>query len=104
SGDLASALAGRGIDVLTATLYAMKQAEAFPAGVREALVAGGIAGALFFSARTAAAFAALATGPDFILPKTMLHCLCLSENCAAPLMENHFLRIALADHPSHEAM
>jgi uroporphyrinogen-III synthase len=104
SGDLATALKPRGIDVLTATLYAMEKAKTFPAGVREALVAGEIAGALFFSRRTAEAFSDLATGSDFILARTMLGCLCLSENCAEPLMENRYLRIALADHPSHEAM
>ncbi|WP_196260221.1 uroporphyrinogen-III synthase [Pelagibacterium limicola] len=104
SGSLGAALKPHSIDVLVATLYAMEQVPALPAKARAELVAGEIAGALFFSRRTAEAFARLATGPDFILPKTMLHCLCLSENCAEPLVEHHFLRIALADHPSHEAM
>lgn len=104
TGDLGLALAPYAIPVVSATVYAMDQADAFPQPVRDALVKGEIAGALFFSARTADAFAKLTTGPDFIVPRTMLHCLCLSENCAAPLTRAHFVRIGLADHPSHEAM
>lgn len=104
SGDLEGLLRPKGIPVLTATIYAMEQARTFPDGVRAALIAGGIAGALFFSRRTAEAFANLADGPDFAGIKPQLHCLCLSENCAQPLIQSRFLRVALADHPSHEAM
>lgn len=104
SGDLAGALAPHGIEVRSATLYAMEQARALPPAVQAQLASGEIAGALFFSRRTAEAFANIAAGPDFTAVKAALRCLCLSENCAEPLIENHFPRIALADHPSHEAM
>lgn len=104
TGDLGLALKPHAIPVLSTTFYAMEQAKTFPPGVREALVEGDIAAALFFSARTADSFSRLAAGPDFIVTRTMLHCLCLSENCAAPLTQSHFLRIALAGDPSHEAM
>lgn len=104
SGDMVGALAPHGIEVLTATLYAMEQARALPSAIRAHLTSGEITGALFFSRRTAEAFANIATGPDFSTAKTALGCLCLSENCAEPLIARHFLRIALASHPSHEAM
>lgn len=104
SGDLAGLLAGHDIRVRTHILYEMVPAERFPRGVLEQLVNEEIAGALFYSRRTAAAFAALCNGHDFAPLKTKLSCLCMAENCAQPLLEHHFLRIALADHPDGRAM
>lgn len=104
SGDMAGALAAHGIKVLGATLYAMEQARALPPAIRAQLVAGEIEEALFFSRRTAEAFARLAAGPDLAATRARLGCLCISANCAEPLVESHFPRIALADQPSHEAM
>ena len=36
--------------------------------------------------------------------KAKLGMLCLSESVAAPLIAAHFVRVALADHPSEDAM
>src|SRR5690606_24457705 len=56
SGDLARALAPHGVMVIGAPVYAMHQAPQFSAGFDM----GGLDGALFYSRRTAEAFAALA--------------------------------------------
>lgn len=102
SGDLAGLLAPSGITVETRVIYEMAAATRLPSGIAERLMGGDIAGALFYSRRTAEIFAGLVEGLDFL--RTRLACLCLSENCAAPLISRHFPRIALADYPSGEAM
>lgn len=104
SGDLAALLAPAAIAVDTCVIYEMAAATRLPAGLAERLMGQEIAGALFYSRRTAEIFSTLLQGPDFLPLRTRLACLCLSENCAAPLISRHFLRIALADYPSGEAM
>lgn len=104
SGDLAGLLAPRGIEVETRVLYEMEAAKRFPHGVLESLMDGDVAGAVFFSRRTAQVFAGLLEGIDFLPVKTRLYCMCLSENVAEPLVQARFVSIGLADYPSHEAM
>lgn len=104
SGDLAGLLAGRGIKVSTHVLYEMIAVERFPSGIADKLHGGNIAGALFYSRRTAEVFASLCAGDNFAPVRSGLEALCLSENCAAPLIERRFVRISLADYPSGEAM
>lgn len=104
SGDLAGRLSAAGIDVDTRVLYEMQPASALPAALAERLATGTIQGAAFYSRRTAEIFATLLAGPDLAAARENLHCLCLSENVAQPLVEAGFPRIGLADAPSHEAM
>jgi uroporphyrinogen-III synthase len=105
SGDLAKSLAPYGVMVVTARVYEMVAAPELPDGLLAALAAGEIGAALFYSRRTAETFIAKAAA--FHLPrsvKTRLGMLCISERVAAPLIEERFVRIGLADYPSEEGM
>ena len=99
--DLGKALAPHGVMVITAAVYEMAPAAALGETARAGLTSGAITAALFYSRRTAETFARLAGD---LTHRTRLGMLCLSESVAAPLMAAHFVRVALADHPSEEAM
>ena len=101
AGDLGKALAAHGIMVITAPVYDMVPAVTLDEAVRTELASGTISAALFYSRRTAETFAGLAAD---LRDRTKLSVLCLSEAVAAPLVAAHFVRVALADHPSEEAM
>lgn len=104
AGDLAKSLAPYGVMVITAQVYAMNAVASLPLDIREALVSGEIAAALFYSRRTAETFVRLA-GDGLGRPaRTRLGMLCLSEAVAEPLVDAHFVRVGLADYPSEEAM
>ncbi len=103
-GDLAGALAPTGIMVLSARLYDMQPVTSLPSPIMTELAAGTIPAISFYSRHTAASFCALV---DTLLDRegrAAMTMLCLSENVAEPLIDNHFTRIALADYPSEEAM
>lgn len=104
SGDLAGALAPHGLMVVTSPVYEMVAEPRLAAEVTQGLAEGAFGAVLLYSRRTAEIFCALAAPivPD--RSKRNLPLLCLSENVAAPLIENRFSRILLADHPSEEAM
>jgi uroporphyrinogen-III synthase len=105
SGDLAKSLAPYGVMVVTARVYEMIAAPALPDDLLASLAAGEIGAALFYSRRTAETFIDKAAA--FHLPravKTKLGMLCISEQVAAPLIEERFVRIGLADYPSEEGM
>jgi uroporphyrinogen-III synthase len=104
SGDLAKSLAPYGVMVITAQVYAMNAVVSLPLDVRDALVAGEIDAALFYSRRTAETFVKVAGEGLGRSVKTRLGMLCLSEGVAEPLVEAHFVRVGLADYPSEEAM
>ena len=104
SGDLARSLAPFGIMVITSHVYAMHPVAALPDGFAEQLADGRIGAALFYSKRTAETFVALAGDVLGREAKRRVGMLCLSEAVAAPLVDAHFVRIGLADHPSEEAM
>lgn len=104
SGDLAHALAPHGLMVVTTPVYEMVAETELPSNTAEALRDGRLGAVLVYSRRTAEIFCTLARP---VLPEAQrrdLPILCLSENVAAPLIENRFSRILLADHPSEEAM
>lgn len=104
SGDLAQALAPHGIMVVTATVYDMVAESGFPDETLAALESGALSAALIYSRRTAEIFCRL-VGPRLgAAKKRQLAVLCLSENVAQPLVENHFTRVHLADRPDEEAM
>ncbi|WP_417307760.1 uroporphyrinogen-III synthase [Devosia sp.] len=103
TSDLGRALAPTGRMVITAEVYAMVAASELPEAVASAIASGRVAAALFYSTRSAAVFAQLTAGLPRQL-KARLGVICLSEAVALPLVDAHFVRVALADYPSEEAM
>ena len=104
SGDLARSLAPFGKMVITTPVYAMKPVEAVDPGLVEQIREQAISAALVYSRRTAETFVRLVSPVLAPAARARLGMLCLSEAVAAPLIDAHFVRIALADHPSEEAM
>jgi uroporphyrinogen-III synthase len=104
SGDLAKSLAPYGVMVITTQVYAMNPVAALPLAIREELAGGTIGAALFYSRRTAETFVRLAGSGLGRETRARLAVLCISEGVAEPLVDAHFVRIGLADHPSEEAM
>lgn len=104
SADLARSLAPFGKMVITAAVYGMDPVEAIDPAVLAALADGGIGAVLVYSRRTAEAFVDIVTPKLDRATRTRLGMLCISEAVAAPLIDAHFVRIGLADHPSEEAM
>ncbi|HWV21812.1 MAG TPA: uroporphyrinogen-III synthase [Devosia sp.] len=104
SDDLAQALAPHGILVVTATVYDMVAESDFPDSTLRALESGGFGAALIYSRRTAEIFCRVVGQRLSAAKKRDLTLLCLSENVAQPLVEEHFTRVHLADRPDEEAM
>jgi uroporphyrinogen-III synthase len=90
--------------VITSQVYAMNVAAELPAQILGELEDGSIDAALFYSRRTAEAFARLCEGRLSRLARLELGMLCMSEAIAEPLIDAHFVRVGLADYPSEEAM
>jgi uroporphyrinogen-III synthase len=103
TGDLAKSLAPLGIMVVTARVYDMPAITEIPQETLDEIEAAKLAAALFYSRRAAQTFAAL-TEALSAKGRSRLAVLCLSENVAAPLIANRFVRASLADYPSEEAM
>lgn len=104
SGDLARSLAPFGKMVITAPVYAMVQVEAVDPGLVAEMRGGTIGAVLIYSRRTTESFVRLVSPELAPAARARLGMLCISEAVAAPLIDAHFVRIALADHPSEEAM
>lgn len=104
SGDLARSLAPFGKMVITAPVYAMVPVEAVDPAVLEQMREEAIGATLIYSRRTADRFVQLVSPKLAPAARARLGLLCISEAVAAPLIDAHFVRIALADHPSEEAM
>ncbi|ODT80019.1 MAG: hypothetical protein ABS76_17675 [Pelagibacterium sp. SCN 64-44] len=104
SGDLAHALAPFGLMVVTTPVYEMVAMTALEPPIPARLQESHFGAVLFYSRRTAEIFCQLAGSVLPLGQRRDLAMLCLSENVAAPLVENRFTRILLADHPSEEAM
>ena len=103
SADLGKSLAPFGRMVITAEVYAMNPVVTLPDGLAERL-GGDISGALFYSKRTAQTFVRLVERVFDQPTRARFGVLCLSEAVAAPLLDAHFVRVGLADHPSEESM
>lgn len=103
SADLGKSLAAFGRMVITAEVYTMNSVATLPEGVAEQL-GSEIEAALFYSKRTAQTFVRLTERLFDRDGRARLGVLCLSEAVAAPLLDAHFVRVGLADHPSEEAM
>jgi len=104
SGDLAHALAPHGLMVVTTPVYEMVAETALPPAIEGQLAEGTFDAILFYSRRTAEIFCALGASAVPEPDRRKLPVICLSENVAAPLIEHHFSRVLLADHPSEDAM
>jgi uroporphyrinogen-III synthase len=104
SADLGKSLAPFGRMVITAEVYAMNPVVSLPEGIAEQLGDGEIEAALFYSKRTAQTFVRLVERGLDKPTRARFGVLCLSEAVAAPLLDAHFVRVGLADHPSEEAM
>ncbi len=104
AGDLAKSLAPFGLMVITTQVYAMNAATELPPQILGELEDGSIDAVLFYSRRTAETFARLCEGKLSRLSRLELGMLCISEAVAEPLIDAHFVRVGLADHPSEEAM
>jgi len=104
SGDLAHALAPHGLMVVTVPVYEMVAETSLPPQIAGQLTAGSFDAVLFYSRRTAEIFCTLAAPVTAEAVRRQLPVICLSENVATPLIEKHFSRVLLADHPSEEAM
>jgi len=104
AGDLARALAPFGIMVVTARVYDMVPVETMEPEVFGQLRDGTVDAALFYSKRTAQNFVRCVAERLDTHERRRITMLCLSEAVAEPLIEAHFVRIGLADHPSEEAM
>lgn len=104
SGDLAKALAPHGVLIVTVTAYDMVAESSLPASVLAELEGGTIGAVLLYSRRSAEIFRDLLGSTFSAAKKRALTLLCLSENVAKPLIEDHFTRVHLADRPDEEAM
>ena len=104
TGDLAKSLAPYGVMVVTARVYEMLAIGSLPPDVLTGLQHDRFGAALFYSRRTAEAFVALTADALDAAARKKLGMLCLSETIAEPLIAAHFVRVALADYPSDEAM
>lgn len=104
AGDLAGGLAARGYDVRTVEGYRAEARPELDPAVAAALRAGTIDGALFFSARTAAAFigAVAAAGLGGQAAQIVLYA--LSEAVAAPLRRLAGADIRVAARPQAAAL
>src|SRR5690606_4099494 len=89
---------------IAAQVYAMDRVAAVPDRIVAELDGGRLDAVLFYSRRTAEAFTALLA--PRLAPATQRHLgmLCMSESVAEPLIDAHFVRIGLADHPSEDGM
>lgn len=104
SADLAQALAPFGVTVVPSRVYEMRAVSTLPATVTAGLIDGTLAAALFYSRRTAETFVKLTVHLVAREARARIGVLCLSEQVAEPLLDAHFVRVSLADHPSEEAM
>lgn len=104
SGDLAHALAPHGLMVVTIPVYEMVAENSLAPTTIAGLQQDAFGAILVYSRRTAEIFCTLVE--DVIPPeqRRRLPVICLSENVAAPMIEAHFSRVLLADHPSEDAM
>lgn len=103
-GDLAGKLGARGFAVRSEVLYDAVAATKLPDAAIDALKRGEIDAAMFFSPRTAAIFAQLATraGLEQACKKTAA--LCISRAAAQELSSLEFGNVRVAAHPDQDAL
>ena len=99
AADIAGALGTLGLAVQSVVAYRAVASEDFLPATRQALVHGDVDGVLFFSARTAATFCAIAGRTGFAARIGAVRCFCLSSQVAAPLRGLGAARIEVATEP-----
>jgi uroporphyrinogen-III synthase len=104
SGDVAGALGGHGLQVETVVIYGAVMETNLAPPVRAALAAGEIDGVLHFSARTVAAFVAVASAAQLDQPAMKARHFCLSAAVAAPLIAAGASAIEVAATPNEQAL
>jgi uroporphyrinogen-III synthase len=102
AADLAGALRAAGFQVREQVVYAARPETAAPPGIDAAMRGGGLRAALFYSPRTAAAFAALATPWRAGLARAAA--VAISSAAAAPLRGLGFHRVIAAERPDDDAV
>jgi uroporphyrinogen-III synthase len=104
AGDLAAALAPTGRAVETVIAYRARLVSDFDAEIRDAVAAGRIEAVLHYSARTAAAFLAVAQAGGLAeFAKSAKH-FCLSAQVAAPLAAAGAHAVSIAASPNESAL
>ena len=104
AGDLGGALAERGFTVEKAVLYETEPAAEFSPALIEALSAGHISLALFFSPRTAATFARLAKNTGLGENFRRIKALALSAAVAEALFPLPWNSVEVAERPDQAAL
>ena len=104
AGDLKDALEGAGFSLRRAVLYKAKPAKALSDEVRDALAAGRIAAALFFSPRTAETFVRLIEQHGLVAACGACRAVCLSQAVAAKLERLPWAAITVAARPDRQAL
>ncbi len=98
------ALLDAGYGIEQRFVYSAKAASAFQAETLEALQAGRLWGALFYSARTADIFNNLIAAAGFASCIGDLHALCLSQAVAGTLEQPKWKAVSVAPSPTHASL
>jgi uroporphyrinogen-III synthase len=104
AGDLQGALAARAFTFRRHVLYKARAAEALSESLKAALAAGGIAGVVFYSARTAATFVMLAKQAGVGAALEGMTAICLSEAVAVAARGAKWRRIEITPRPDEAAL
>lgn len=100
--DLTALLRARGFRVIRRVVYAARDAEALPEAAREAIAAGQVSHAMFFSPRSAACSVALLTGAGLAPALTGIAALAISPRVAAALERVSWRGIRVAARPDQD--
>ena len=104
AGDLAAELASFQYAIRRCQLYRSRTVETLPAAARQALAAGSLDAALFYSPRTAGHFAALVTAAGLAAACTTITAVCLSATVADALADLSFAAVRVAAAPDQDAI
>jgi len=104
SGDLAARLAEQGFDVETAVVYRAEARRELANVAKDALNAGAVDGILFYSRRSAAAFALALRGAGLAPLDAGVTCFCISDGVAATLAGVAKGRVVVAERPDQLAL
>ena len=104
STDLTETLAARGYAVIRRVAYRTAMADALPAAVAEALRDGSVEGVLFFSPRSAEAFARLVAGRELETACATVSAYCLSDQIARMASKLAWHVIHVAKSPTKAAL
>ncbi len=104
STDIVPVLAARGFRVERRVVYRTAAAEALPAAVAEALRAGAVDGAMFFSSRSAEVFIGLVRGRGLETACGRLSAYCMSDTIAQTASQLPWNAIHVAGEPTKAAL